>query len=101
MAKATLPEPQDRAGFVVSGGNDGDTYSLLDEGADGPRPLIPAQETHPDISGVTIRTGRLNRAHLDEWLNGDCPSLSAHGAMAHLEPEYQTRQRSLRSSRWG
>jgi len=51
------------------------------------------------MSGVTSQTGRLNRAHLDGWINGDCPSLSAYSAMAHLEPENQTRRRSLCSTR--
>ena len=41
MAKARLPEPQDRAGFVVSGGKDGDTHSLLDRGAVGRGLLSP------------------------------------------------------------
>jgi hypothetical protein len=39
--KLDLPEPQDRAGFVVSGGKDGDTHSLLDMGTDGRGPLSP------------------------------------------------------------
>jgi hypothetical protein len=41
MAKARLPEPQDQAGFVVSGGKDGDTHSLLDKGTDGRGLLSP------------------------------------------------------------
>jgi hypothetical protein len=31
MEKAKLPEPQDRAGLVVSGENGGETHSLMDK----------------------------------------------------------------------
>jgi hypothetical protein len=42
-AKARLPEPQDRAGFVLSGGNDGDTHSALDRRSDGRDSLSPSK----------------------------------------------------------
>jgi hypothetical protein len=51
MAKARLPEPQDRAGFVVSGGKDGDTHSLLDKETVGPRPLFPPKRRIPIYRG--------------------------------------------------
>lgn len=65
------------------------------------RTFIPVQKTQSDISGSTIRTGYLNRAYLDEYLNGDCPCLNADpcGFAMTAVSEYQTRQRSLRSSR--
>jgi hypothetical protein len=53
------------------------TLTLLCTGVSRRRTFVSSQRTHPDISGSTTRTGHLNRAPLDECLNGDCPSLNA------------------------
>jgi hypothetical protein len=42
---------------------------------------ISTQKTQLEISRAMIRTGHLNRAHLIECLNGDCPSLNAYDAI--------------------
>ena len=98
MVKAIPPESQDQMGIWALGENDGDTHFRQDEGLDAWNLYIRLGDKL-DISRLMIRTGHLNQAFLCECLNGDCPSLNAIIAMA-LEPEYQTRQRSLNSSRW-
>ena len=60
---------------------------------------MSAHGTQPEYPGLKTRTGRLNREHLDECLNGDCSSLRARQLAMAVAPENQTKQRSLHSSR--
>jgi hypothetical protein len=98
MAKAILPESQSQAESHQSGGKDGVTHSLLD-GYYVPVSTHIRPESASNVIGFTTRKGRLNREHLDKCLNGDCPSLNASSLAMAAVPEYQTRQRSWRSSR--
>lgn len=74
--KAKLLEPQSRVGQVDPCRNGGDTYAHLESGLDVRSHSICPNDT-ARISGRKTRTRHLNRGHLDNYLNGDCPCLHA------------------------